>query len=1123
MVATVASLNAAKMHYYVQSYYLGGQAEGEWLETEGSAFFNLSGKEVWAKQFKQLLLGFDPRSEGPLVQNAGKEDRQVGWDLQFAVDKSFSVIYALVPEAREAFETAVRDAVTTVIAEVVEPEFLQTRRGQGGKIREPASAPVAGFLHRTNRENEVHVHYHAILPNIGVRQDGTTGTLVSWNLYDAKLALGKAFHARFAELISERLGIECEIDDQGLSRVRGFPEQVAEALSTPSRTIAQVAEDETAKAKEEANLKIRSAKTQVPFEAVEEECRRRASTLGFSPDDARGFLGRVRQAEDIEAYSKAKELVQATLAGLPEEFSKAKLLEHAFRDGAKAHLPFAAINKAVQDLIASETELENLGRIGRKEQFRKLSAEETPSLKDQATHEEELRKLISEIIEATPELNVVEFLPVTSAVLSTLDEAIQVNEEAAAAVEKIADFAEILAQDVIATLEPLGLALAIQGHVLETLNRDVLLRRLIESRFEPTQDPVQGPASREPSAVHTTSLDTRAPEVEDYLKAQDAEKQAEGRFVAELKSVAEVPEEKARTLFRGVFNQAQDRYAEHLAGSAIKQALEGITRREAVFDRVELTRAVEQILGRRPVPFAIVDSAIDRVLDDPKRVVSLGEVRGTRRYTTAEMLHVEELGLKAAEALEGRRGHAERRGELHGILRDVLTPEQRAVAKALSGPDLVLIEAGDGLQMQAVQRGLNQALKKGPIGRGIENMLRMKDLLWVAPTATAERELQRTVGAKNVATVQKLLFNLDRGLGETVKHHATMLVHAAVGLPTWKQNQLCLTAASTVILDSASLVDTRQLSRLLQHVERAGARLIVCGTHEMPSLGPGGFFKELRQRASEASLVTLRGTADSRIEAVPKGTREQAKKSLIELWEKEALKRPQDHTIVAASGRDVRELNEMAQARRKEAGRLGVRSMTVRYKIGRELIKERIYEGDRVVFTARTDKEVINGVFGTVKHIDLLTGRMKVALDLKEKTYLPWEFDRQKTITFQYRKYLFFRRREEGFRLGYAATIYRTQNVAVEGNAYCLLGGPMGAPSAVYAGLGLAKGKTYFFGDHREERAELLQEKQTAHEVKRSAEEELRQLELLRQGVEQLKGSAMEQGPRQGQGMGMGF
>ena len=668
MVATVASLNAAKIHYYVQSYYLGGEAEGEWLQTEGSTYFGLTGNEVRAKSFERLLLGFDPKTEERLVQNAGKEDRQVGWDLQFALDKSFSVLYALVPEARKEIEEGILDAVTTTIAQVVEPEFLETRRGQGGKIREPASAPAAGFLHRTNRENEIHIHFHAILPNVGVRQDGTTGTIVSWNLYDAKLALGKAFHARFAEIISERLGIECEIDDQGLSRIKDFPEHVAEALSTPSRTIAQVAEDETAKAKEEANLKIRSTKSQVPFEEVEAECRKRANELRFTTDDARAFLGRIQQTENVEAYSKAQEVLQTTLANLPEEFSKAELFEHAFREGAKAHLPFAAINKALQDLVTNETQIESLGRIDRKEQFRKVTADEAPEFRDQAVDEEELRKVITGIIEATPELNVVEFLPV---ILSSLDEAIEKNEEAAAAVKGVAEHAEILAQDVIAALEPLGLALSIQEDVLQTLNKDVLLRRLIESRFEPSQDPIQEQSRREPSAIHTTSLDTRAPEVETYSKAQDEEKKAESRFVAEVKSKADVSEEKARSIFHGVLDHARERHAERVLESAIKKGLQDITRREATFTRAEFTQAVEQIIGRRSVPIGVIEPAFSRALDNSKLVVSLGEVQGKRRYTTPEMLQVEEAGLKAAETLQSRRGHAEERGELKGILRDV--------------------------------------------------------------------------------------------------------------------------------------------------------------------------------------------------------------------------------------------------------------------------------------------------------------------------------------------------------------------------------------------------------------------------------------------------------------------
>jgi hypothetical protein len=129
-----------------------------------------------------------------------------------------------------------------------------------------------------------------------------------------------------------------------------------------------------------------------------------------------------------------------------------------------------------------------------------------------------------------------------------------------------------------------------------------------------------------------------------------------------------------------------------------------------------------------------------------------------------------------------------------------------------------------------------------------------------------------------------------------------------------------------------------------------------------------------------------------------------------------------------------------------------------------------------------------------VKRIDLLTGRIKVALDQEEKRFFPWEFHRNKTITFSYRNFRFFQRQVEGFRLGYAASIYRAQNVAVEGNTYLLYGGPEGAPSAVYAGLGLVKRTTHVFGQDVPgdflKRADRLEEKHAAHTIMRLADEE---------------------------------
>ena len=147
MVATIAPLSAGKMAYYTKHYYLDGQAQGEWLATEAARSLGLGRGGVKPKPFERLLLGFHPTTEERLVQNAGAEKRQVGWDVQFGVDKSISVLHALVPEAREAITTSIREAAQAVIREVLEPQFLESRRGQGGRLRERASVPVAGFLH----------------------------------------------------------------------------------------------------------------------------------------------------------------------------------------------------------------------------------------------------------------------------------------------------------------------------------------------------------------------------------------------------------------------------------------------------------------------------------------------------------------------------------------------------------------------------------------------------------------------------------------------------------------------------------------------------------------------------------------------------------------------------------------------------------------------------------------------------------------------------------------------------------------------------------------------------------------------------------------------------------------
>ena len=255
--------------------------------------------------------------------------------------------------------------------------------GEGGKLREPVSSPVAMFLHRTNRENEIHLHCHAPIPNVGVREDGTTGTIVSWNFYDAKLALGKAFHARFVEQVTARLGIECEFDEHGLSRVKGFPR---------ARGRGPLDADRERSRKSPRTRRRRPRRRRISRSARRRPtCRSRSSRRSAaSGPRARLHAGRrtglSRQGAACRAGRQGRTPRRPSSGPCSrrcrEEFSKAKLFEQAFREGAKAGLPFAAVNEAIQETLSDEATLGSLGRVNGQEQYRKarpFEADMTPS------------------------------------------------------------------------------------------------------------------------------------------------------------------------------------------------------------------------------------------------------------------------------------------------------------------------------------------------------------------------------------------------------------------------------------------------------------------------------------------------------------------------------------------------------------------------------------------------------------------------------------------------------------------------------------------------------------------------------------------------------------------------
>jgi conjugative relaxase-like TrwC/TraI family protein len=206
---------AGQGDYYVElareDYYLeGGEPPGQWLG-EGARELGLDG-EVQKQELRNVLRGYSPGGETQLVQNAGADNRQSGWDLTFSAPKSVSVAWSQSEgEMRKAFQEAHHKAVTKALS-YVEDEAGFTRRGQGGVEREPAKLTVATFEHGTSRAQDPALHTHALIVNVGVREDGSTGSIESKPIYQQKMAAGAVYRAELAHQIENdsRLGLIAE-------------------------------------------------------------------------------------------------------------------------------------------------------------------------------------------------------------------------------------------------------------------------------------------------------------------------------------------------------------------------------------------------------------------------------------------------------------------------------------------------------------------------------------------------------------------------------------------------------------------------------------------------------------------------------------------------------------------------------------------------------------------------------------------------------------------------------------------------------------------------------------------------------------------------------------------------
>lgn len=325
-----------------------------------------------------------------------------------------------------------------------------------------------------------------------------------------------------------------------------------------------------------------------------------------------------------------------------------------------------------------------------------------------------------------------------------------------------------------------------------------------------------------------------------------------------------------------------------------------------------------------------------------------------RHYSTTEMLSVERdvieraierrldgSGMAYPAALNTALGH-----------RPSLFPDQRAMVRSLTA-------SGMGVEVVVGKAGAGKTFALDAAREAWE--LSGQRVIGCSLSARAAQELESGSGIASY-TVASLLSDLDRP------------DHGGIR------------ADSVVVVDEAGMVGTRDLSRLLAHAQRAGAKVVLVGDdRQLPEIEAGGAFRGIKNRLPCIELSEVRrqpfGWEREALDLIREG---KAQEAIAEYTER-------DRVHVASSAEDTRrqlvtdwwttqddaEPGVMIAARKSDVWDLNARArslMAAHGRLGGEELQfsgQRFSVGDRVM-TLRNNPRlgVYNGTRGIIDNLD---------------------------------------------------------------------------------------------------------------------------------------------------------
>ena len=427
-------------------------------------------------------------------------------------------------------------------------------------------------------------------------------------------------------------------------------------------------------------------------------------------------------------------------------------------------------------------------------------------------------------------------------------------------------------------------------------------------------------------------------------------------------------------------------------------ALDAITRSQATFT----VRDMAVFAFRHSDGKEQFDRVMSAVRASPELVALGKDGRDQERFTSRDMIAVENRLERAGDELAGRAGHG------------VADRHRENAIGAAEGRGLVLsAEQRDAFDHLTGSAALASVV--GYAGSGKSAMLGVAREAWEGQGYTVRGAALSGIAAEN----------LEGGSGIQSRTIAS-LEHA------WGQGREQLGPRDVLVVDEAGMIGSRQMERVLSQARDAGAKVVMVGDPEqLQAIEAGAAFRSVTERHGAVEITEVRRQRDDwqkdATRALATGrsgeaihayegrgmvhaadTREQARAELVDGWDRQRQAEPdKSRVILTHTNAEVRELNEEARGRLRATGDLG---SDVAFSADRGA--RQFASGDRLMFL-RNERSlgVKNGTLGTIEQVSAegmkvrLDSGARVAFDAKDYTHVDH---------------------------GYAATFHKSQGVTVD-------------------------------------------------------------------------------------------